>query len=64
MKFVHIEDYFFSSAGYQINLLTRLQVLQGHDVTIVASELKKVPDYLKSFFGTEEKDKNFPIKPE
>ena len=54
MKFVHIEDYFIPSAGYQINLLARLQAMQGHEVVIVASEFKKVDPNLFSFFGSEE----------
>ncbi|QIL39212.1 glycosyltransferase family 4 protein [Pedobacter sp. HDW13] len=62
MKFVHVEDFFHPNAGYQLNLLTKLQVEQGHDVTIVASEMQKMPDFLTSFFGKdniEEKDKQF-----
>ena len=50
MKFLHVEDFFHPDAGYQLNLLARLQVQQGHQVVIVASELDKSPDFLKSFF--------------
>ena len=59
MHFVHIEDFVHPDAGYQINLLTRLQVQQGHRVTIVTSETAKLPEYITGFFGTdriEEKD--------
>ena len=51
MKFLHVEDFFHPDAGYQLNLLARLQVKQGHRVIIIASELDKSPDFLKSFFG-------------
>lgn len=62
MKFVHVEDFVHPNAGYQINLLTRLQVQQGHEVIIVAGELDKIPTFLTSFFGKENieaKDDNF-----
>ncbi|MEO6995215.1 MAG: glycosyltransferase family 4 protein, partial [Lacunisphaera sp.] len=60
MHFVHIEDFFLPSAGYQINLLSKLQVQQGHEVTIVTSELDKVPTYYTNFFGKEpSKDAKF-----
>ena len=49
MRFVHVEDFFHPDAGYQLNLLARLQVKEGHEVFIIASEMSKVPDYLKSF---------------
>jgi hypothetical protein len=50
MRFVHVEDFVHPNAGYQINLLTRLQVQQGHEVIIVAGELDKMPVFLTSFF--------------
>ncbi|WP_241317358.1 glycosyltransferase family 4 protein [Chryseobacterium arthrosphaerae] len=62
MRFVHVEDFVHPNAGYQINLLTRLQVQQGHEVIIVAGELDKIPVFLTSFFGKdniEEKDRKF-----
>lgn len=60
MKIVHIEDFFLPSTGYQINLLSKLQVQQGHDVTIVASELEKVPTNYTGFFGKDQaKDRKF-----
>ncbi len=62
MRFVHVEDFVHPNAGYQINLLTKLQVEQGHEVIIVAGELDKIPVFLTSFFGKEnieEKDKDF-----
>lgn len=62
MKIVHIEDFIHPDAGYQVNLLSRLQVRQGHEVIVVTSELDKVPDYLTKFFGKdniEERDNKF-----
>ncbi len=62
MRFVHVEDFFHPNAGYQLNLLSRLQVEQGHEVIIITAELDKIPEYLTSFFGKEninEKDKIF-----
>ena len=53
MRFVHVEDFFHPDAGYQLNLLAKLQVQQGHEVFIIASEMHKVPNHLKSFFGDE-----------
>ena len=58
MRFVHVEDFFHPDAGYQLNLLAKLQVQQGHEVFIIASEMDKVPNHLKSFFG----DKNIKKK--
>lgn len=51
MKFVHVEDFFHPNAGYQLNLLSKLQVEEGHEVTVITSELDKVPDFLTAFFG-------------
>lgn len=62
MKFVHVEDFIHPNAGYQLNLLSKLQVEQGHEVIIVTAELDKVPDFLTAFFGKEkirEKDIKF-----
>ncbi len=54
MNFVHIEDFFHPDAGYQVNLLTKLQLNQGHSVTIVTSELEKFPSWLIAFFGKDD----------
>lgn len=62
MKIVHVEDFVHPDAGYQINVLSRLQSEQGHKVFIVTSELDKIPDFLVSFFGKEnisDKDEEF-----
>ena len=62
MRFVHVEDFIHPNAGYQLNLLSRLQVEQGHEVFIVTAELDKVPDFLTAFFGKDnilDKDKKF-----
>lgn len=62
MKIVHIEDFFHPDAGYQVNLLAKLQVQQGHQVTVITSELEKMPVHLTLFFGKmdiRERDKAF-----
>lgn len=51
MKIVHVEDFFHPDAGYQINILPKYMAKDGHDVTIVTSEIDKAPESLKSFFG-------------
>jgi glycosyltransferase involved in cell wall biosynthesis len=51
MKIVHVEDFFHPDAGYQVNLLSRLQQIEGHEVTVVTAELDKVPSFLTTFFG-------------
>jgi len=53
MKIVHLEDFIHPDAGYQVNLLGRLQVLQGHEVEVVTGELDKIPEELTAFFGRE-----------
>ena len=62
MKIVHIEDFIHPDAGYQVNLLSRLQVRQGHEVVVVTGTLDKIPETLTGFFGTEniaDKDEAF-----
>lgn len=62
MNIVHVEDFIHPDAGYQVNLLSRLQKADGHDVTIVTAELDKVPSFLTAFFGKDnipEKDRLF-----
>lgn len=62
MKIVHVDDFAHPDAGYEINLLSRLQVKQGHEVTIVTGELDKLPATLTGFFGTDnmvERDERF-----
>lgn len=51
MKIVHIEDFFHPNAGYQINILPKYMVKQGHEVTILTSEMDKIPEGLTVFFG-------------
>lgn len=53
MKIVHIEEFFHPEAGYQVNLLARIQAAQGEDITVIAAELDKMPEDLTSFFGAE-----------
>jgi glycosyltransferase involved in cell wall biosynthesis len=57
MKIVHLEDFIHPDAGYQVNLLSRLQVLQGHEVEIVTGELHRIPAELSTFFGRDEIEK-------
>ncbi len=52
MRIVHVEDFIHPNAGYQVNMLARLQVQQGHEVEIVTGEMDKIPDILKAFFGS------------
>lgn len=62
MNIVHLEEFFHPDAGYQINILSKYMVKQGHNVTIITSEMDKIPNELTSFFGREyikEKDQNF-----
>ncbi|WP_291569568.1 glycosyltransferase family 4 protein [Clostridium sp. UBA4548] len=54
MNIVHIEDFFHPDAGYQINILPKYMAKQGHKVTIVTSEMQKVPNNLTAFFGKED----------
>lgn len=54
MKIVHLEDFIHPDAGYQVNLLSRLQVRQGHSVQIVTAELDKIPEDLTAFFGRDD----------
>lgn len=53
MKIIHLEDYFHPDAGYQVNILAKYMVKQGHDVTVVTAEMDKIPESLTSFFGKE-----------
>lgn len=65
MKIVQVEDFFHPDAGYQINIISKFFVNFGHEVTIITSELDKVPDSLTSFFGRdniEERDNEYSEK--
>ncbi|MBE6034888.1 glycosyltransferase [Aminipila sp.] len=53
MKIVHVEDFFHPDAGYQINLLAKYMAKCGHEVIIVTSQMDKMPNHLKTFFGKE-----------
>lgn len=62
MRIVHVEEFFHPDAGYQVNLLSRLQAREGHEVIVVAAELERMPDFLTGFFGRDqisERDKAF-----
>ena len=65
MKIVQVEDFFHPDAGYQINIISKFFVKFGHEVTIITSELDKVPESLTSFFGRdniEERDNEYSNK--
>lgn len=65
MKIVNVEDFFHPDAGYQINILPKYLVKYGHEVTIVTSEMDKIPKGLTSFFGhenIEQRDKEYQTK--
>ena len=51
MKIVQLEDYFHPDAGYQINILSKYFTKAGNEVTIITSEMEKIPEKLTSFFG-------------
>lgn len=51
MKIIHIEDYFHPNAGYQVNVLAKFMAKEGHDVTVITSEMNKMPKGLTDFFG-------------
>ena len=53
MKILHIEEFFHPNAGYQVNMLARLQAKAGHDVTVMTAEFQKLPGFLTDFFGKE-----------
>lgn len=62
MRIVYIGDFFHPDAGYQINILAKHQVKQGHEVSIVTSEIEKSPKSVREFFGEdniEERDKQY-----
>jgi glycosyltransferase involved in cell wall biosynthesis len=57
MHIVHVEDFVHPDAGYQVNLLAKLQAEQGHRVTVVAAALEKMPAELTAFFGADDLDR-------
>ncbi|MDW0114010.1 glycosyltransferase [Sporosarcina saromensis] len=57
MNIIHIEDFFHPDAGYQINILPKYMVQQGHEVTIITSNMDNAPNDLTGFFGKEDIDK-------
>ena len=50
MNIIHVEDFFHSDAGYQVNILAKHMVQQGHDVTVITAEMKKIPISFIQFF--------------
>lgn len=62
MKIVHVQDIFHPEAGYQENVVAKYNALAGNEVTVIASEIEKVPDNIISFFGKDnikEKDEKY-----
>lgn len=62
MKIVHIEDFFHPNTGYQVNILAKFMARDGHNVTIITSEMEKMPKHLTAFFGTldlDQADQNY-----
>lgn len=57
MNIVHIEDFFHPNAGYQINIIPKYLVKFGHKVTIITSEMDKIPEVLTTFFGKNDIEK-------
>lgn len=51
MKILHVEDFFYPNAGYQINILPSYLTKLGHENIILTTEYEKAPEKLKSFFG-------------
>jgi glycosyltransferase involved in cell wall biosynthesis len=49
MKIVHWEEMFHPLFGYQINLLTKFQAMQGHEVIIVSSDKVHKHPIFKNF---------------
>lgn len=54
MKILQVEDFFHPEAGYQINILSKYMTKMGHEVTIITSEMDKIPMSLTSFFGKDD----------
>ncbi|TCI71258.1 MULTISPECIES: glycosyltransferase family 4 protein [unclassified Exiguobacterium] len=51
MNIIHVEDFFHPDAGYQINILPKYMVNEGHQVTIITTKMETAPEGLTSFFG-------------
>lgn len=51
MKIVQFEDFFHPEAGYHTNVISKYFCKFGNEVTILTSEYKKSPKYLKTFFN-------------
>lgn len=53
MRIVHIEDIFYPEAGYQVNILAKCEVLEGHEVYIVTCPMEFWDEHRKAFWGAE-----------
>lgn len=53
MRIIHVEDYFLPDTGYQINIIPKYQVLQGHEVYVVTSKTEGIRKPASEFFGIE-----------
>lgn len=56
MRIVHIEDIFYPEAGYQVNILAKCEVLEGHEVYIITSPMEFWNEHRKAFWGTDSID--------
>lgn len=54
MRIVHIEDFFHADAGYQVNILSKYFMKEGHEIFIVTAEMDKIPEELTAFFGRDD----------
>jgi glycosyltransferase involved in cell wall biosynthesis len=53
MNIVHVEDMFYPTAGYQLNIIPKYMARYGHKVTIITSKMEDIPVHLTTFFGRE-----------
>lgn len=51
MRIVHIEDIFYPEAGYQVNILSKYEVKEGHEVFIVTCPMEFWDEQRKEFWG-------------
>lgn len=53
MKILHVEEFFIPDTGYQINLLAKYHSLSGNEVTILTTELDKIPYVQRIYVPTD-----------
>ena len=62
MRIVHIEDIFYPEAGYQVNILAKYEVMEGHEVYIITCPMEFWDPQRKEFWGAdniEERDRKY-----